>query len=179
MEDPVLVEQLAKANAELYRPCDDEWIAETVHIEGDGWIEAGVLAKPYVAMLKAAPPDAFKRQLWYVRLLSILLPELKIWLQSWDLGLSFEQVYLEAQRRLYENLKQLAPEQQTWMDALLDENDQRLPVEERVLRSQVVPMFLTLLTQDDWQSLADVAAQGMAQGVLQKAQQEITPPVTV
>ena len=64
------------------------------------------------------------------------------------------------------------------MEALLAEDEQQ-PMEERVLRSQVVPMLSALFTQEDRQALADIAAQGMAEGVLQMVQIETTPPVTV
>ncbi|NET37923.1 MAG: hypothetical protein F6K19_38985 [Cyanothece sp. SIO1E1] len=36
MNDLILTEQLAKVNALLTEPCDEEWIAETEQIEGDG-----------------------------------------------------------------------------------------------------------------------------------------------
>lgn len=178
MDDPILAAQLAKVDELLYQPCDEAWIAETSRIEGDGYIEAGPMVQPYVDRLKAASPEDFKRQRRYMRLLSILLPELKAWLQTWELGRSFEAVYTEAQRFTYEHLKQLTSEQEAWMEALLTEDEQK-PMEERVLRSQVVPMLSALFTQEDRQALADIAAQGMAEGVLQMVQVETTPPVAV
>lgn len=172
MDNPSLADQLAKVDELLYQPCNEAWIAETSRIEGDGYIEAGPMMQPYVDRLKAASPEDFKRQRRYMRLLSILYPELKAWLQTWELGCSFEAVYTEAQRLTYEHLKHLTPEQTAWMDALLAEDDQPLPKSERSLRAQVVPMLASLLTQEDQQTLADVAAKGMAQGVLQMVQRE-------
>lgn len=172
MDNPSLADQLAKVDELLYQPCDDAWIAETRRIERDGYIEAGPMMQPYLDRLNAASPEDFQRQRRYMRLLSILYPELEAWLQTWELGCSFEVVYTEAQRLTYEHLKHLTPEQTAWMDALLVENEQQLPESERVLRSQVVPMLASLFTKEDQQALADVAAKGMAQGVLQMVQRE-------
>ncbi|MEM9766490.1 MAG: hypothetical protein AAF892_01235 [Cyanobacteria bacterium P01_D01_bin.71] len=185
MNDQILTEQLAKTG-NLLDLLNDEAGLQAVdaaddasEADWDGPIEAGLGLKAYVEQLETVPPEAYRRQRWTVRLLSILLPELKTWLQSWGLGLSLEAVSIEAQRRVYEHLKQLTSEQQTWMDALLAEDDQKLPMAERRVRSQTVAILSTLFTQDDWQALADVAGQGMVQGVLQVAQQETMPPVAV
>ncbi|MEA5464497.1 hypothetical protein [Leptothoe sp. PORK10 BA2] len=179
MDDPIRAEQLAKVNALLTAPCDAEWIAETEQIEGDGWIEAGVMAKPYVEYLKSLTPEQHRFLRWRMRLFSILYPELKEWLQSWELGRSFEAVYTEARHLIYERLKHPTPEPTDWINALIAEDDQNLPRSERRLRSQVIPMLSALLTQEDRQALADIAAQGMAQSVLQRVQVEIAPPVAV
>ena len=178
-DDPVRAAQLAKVNALLNAPCDEEWIAETTRIEGDGWIEAGVMMKPYVEYLKSRTPEQIKAQFRQMRIQSILLPELHTWIQTWGLGISFEAVHLESRRVLRRHLKQLTPEQEAWLDALVAEDDQNLPIEERTLRAQVVAMLSNLFTQDDWQTLADIAAQGMAKGVLQVAQVNTIPPVAV
>lgn len=179
MDDPTRAEQLAKVNALLSAPCDEEWIAETEWIEGDGWVEAGVMAKPYVEYLKSLTSEQHQFLRRRMRLFSILYPELKEWLQSWELGCSFEAVYTEARQLIYEHLKQPTPEQDAWITALIAEDDQNLPRSERPLRAQVIPLLSALLTQDDRQALADIAAQGMAQGVLQMVQVETVPPVAV
>ncbi|MEM9907168.1 MAG: hypothetical protein AAF921_19315 [Cyanobacteria bacterium P01_D01_bin.44] len=179
MNDPMLAERLAKVNALLTAPCDDAWIAETTRIEGDGWIEAGPRMQPYVETLKSMSPEAIRTMRRQMRIQSILMPELCQWLESWGLGLSFEAVYTEARRVVRRHLKQLTPEQEAWLDALVVEDDQYLPMAERTLRSQVVALFSTLFTEADWQSLADIAAQGMAQGVLQVAQKKETSSIAV
>ncbi|MBE9070136.1 hypothetical protein IQ260_26190 [Leptolyngbya cf. ectocarpi LEGE 11479] len=172
MDDPTRAEQLAKVNALLTAPCDEEWIAETERIEGDGWIEAGVMAKPYVEYLKSLTPEQHQFLRWRMRLFSILYPELKEWLQSWELGCSFDVVYRQARQLICKRLQHPTPEQTDWINVLIAEDDQNLPIEDRHLRSQVVPMLASLLTQEDQQTLADVAAKGMAQGVLQMVQRE-------
>ena len=169
----------SKVNALLSAPCDEDWIAETEHIEGDSWVEAGVMAKPYVEYLKSLTPEQHRFLRRRMRLFSILYPELEGWLQSWGLGRSFKAVYTEARQLIYERLKQPTPEQNDWIDALIAEDDQNLPRAERTLRAQVIPMLSSLLTQEDRQALADIAAQGMAQGVLQMVQVDAVPPVAV
>jgi hypothetical protein len=167
MDEQTLTQQLAKTGNLLDLLNDAPWSQAD---DWDGPIEAGLELKAYVEQLEAVPPEAYRRQRWYVRLLSILWPELKTWLQSWDLGLSFDAVYGEAKQRVYEHLKQLTPEQTAWMESLLAEDEQGLPIAERKMRSQVVPMLSSLLTPDDHQALANIAAQGMAKGVLQRVQ---------
>ena len=125
-------------------------------------------------LLRAVSPEALKRQRRYMRILSILYPELKRWLASWGLGLTFEAVYVEARRLVRQHLlDQLTPEQDAWMDALVAEDDQNLEMAERKLRSQVVAMLSTLFTEEDWRKLAAIAAEGMSKGVLQVAQTNV------
>ncbi|NET37924.1 MAG: hypothetical protein F6K19_38990 [Cyanothece sp. SIO1E1] len=79
-------------------------------------------------------------------------------------------------------LESLSPEQHRFLfrqmriqSILMPELRQwQLPMAERRLRSQVVPMLSALFTQKDRQALADIAAQGIAQGVLQMAQVDNT-----
>ena len=176
MDDKRLAEQLAKTGNLLDVTYEDGWWEVD---DWDGPIEAGVLAKPYAAYLESLTLEQHRFLRRRMRLFSILLPELKGWLQSWELGRSFESVYAEAKRRIYEHLIQPTPEQTDWITALIAEDDQQLPMEERSLRSQVVPMLSSLFTQEDRQALADIAAQGMAQGVLQMVQVETPPPIAV
>ncbi|MGD1952666.1 MAG: hypothetical protein ACFB14_23925 [Leptolyngbyaceae cyanobacterium] len=179
MDEQKLAEQLAKTGNLMDLCSGEEWLNEIETAEDDGWIEAGVMMKPYVEYLKSRTPEQIKVQFRQMRIQSILLPELHNWLQSWGLGISFEAVHLEARRVLRRHLKQLTPEQEAWLDALVAEDDQNLPTEERTLRAQVVAMLSNLFTGDDWQTLADIAAQDMAKGVLQVAQVNTIPPVAV
>lgn len=166
-------EQLALAEAMLYEPCDE------AEIEGNGWVEAGAVMAPYVGGLKAASPEVFERQRRYMQLMTLLLPELKQWMGSWNLGASFEVVYAEAQRCVYGHLKQPTSELGDWLEALLAEDAEDLPTAERRVRSQTASVISKTFTSEDWQYLATVAAEGMSQGVLQVAQRESMPPVAV
>ncbi len=176
MDDQRLAEQLRQTGNLLDILNEDDWW------EGDDWdgpTEAGVMAIPYVKYLESLTPEQHRFLRWRMRLFSILYPELKEWLQSWQLGHSFEAVHTKARRLIYERLKHPTSEQTDWINALIAEDDQNLPRSERRLRSQVVPMLSALLTQEDRQALADIAAQGMAQGVLQMVHVETSPSVAV
>ncbi len=179
MDEQKLAEQLAQTGNLMDLCSGEEWLNEIESAEEDGWIEAGVMMKPYAEYLKSRTPEQIKAQFRQMRIQSILLPELHNWMQSWGLGISFDVVHTEARRVLRRHLKQLTPEQEVWLDALVAEDDQHLPMEERTLRAQVVAMLSNLFTEDDWQTLAGIAAQGLAKGVLQLAQVETTPPVLV
>lgn len=176
MDDQRLAEQLAKTGNLMDVTYEDDWWEAD---DWDGPIETGVMAKPYVEYLNSLTPDQHRFLRWRMRLFSIVYPELEEWLQSWQLGRSFEAVHTEARRRISAHLRQPTPEQTEWINALIAEDDQNLPRSERRVRSQVVPMLSALLTQEDRQTLADIAARGIAQGVLQMAQVDTVPPVAV
>lgn len=181
MDDRVLAAQFAKTGNLMDLCFDEAWLRtpDAIGEAYDGPVEAGLALKPYVEALAKVPPEAFRCQRHQVEILSILLPELKTWLQSWDLGLSFEAVYVEAYRRLHGHLKQFMSEQAAWIEALLAEHKQQLPMVERTVRAQTTVMLAQMFTQEDWQALADTAAQGMAQGVLQWGQREAVPSVAL
>ena len=174
MKDETLAQQLANTGNLLDLLNNQAWLRETQAIETDcgGRVEAGADLKSYTAQLDAVSPSASGRQRHQVKVLSILLPELNVWLQSWGLGLSFEAVYIEAQRRLYEHLQQPTVEQAAWLEALLAEDDQPLTSEQNVIRGQAIAMLSRMFTEDDWQAFAQTAAEGMAAGILQVRQHE-------
>jgi hypothetical protein len=167
MNDATLVEQLRKTGNLLDLLNDEAWVREA---EEEGQVEAGLGLKPYVEMINNASPEALRRQRWYVRVLSILLPELKKWLASWQLGRSQEAVYMEAQQRLYRHLGHLTPEQAEWIEALLAEYEQALPDEQKVIRAQSLANLSQLFTPEDWQAIAEIAAQTMANDILEMGQ---------
>ena len=122
-----------------------------LRFRGDDWngpVEASLELGSYLDAIAATPSTDLANQRRCVRILSILYPELRRWLESWNLGQSFEPVYAEAQRRVYDHVRQLTPEQEQWMDALIEEGDQDLPIEARELRSQVIPFLSSLMTTD-------------------------------
>ncbi|NEP58715.1 MAG: hypothetical protein F6K31_17140 [Symploca sp. SIO2G7] len=177
MDDKRLAEQLAKTGKLMDLTYDDDWWADVEH--DDGRVEAGEMAKPYVAYLDSLTPEQHRSLRQQMRLFSILYPELKTWIQSWELGRSFDAVYLQARKCICKRLQKPTPEQTDWITTLIAEDDQNRPRSERPLRAQVIPMLSALLTQEDRQALADIAAQGMAQGVLQMVQVESASPIAV
>lgn len=162
MNDAILAEQLKKSGNLLDLLNDDHWVRQA---DEEGFIEAGLELMPYVDLLKEASPEILRQQRWYVRVLSILLPELKGWLVSWQLGRSLEAVYMETQQRLYQHLKQLTPEQANWIEALLTEDEQALPDGQKVTRAQVITWLAQLFSEEDWQAIASTAAQALANDI--------------
>ena len=151
MNDAILAEQLRKTGNLMDLLNDDDWVRAA---DEEDFVEAGLGLQPYVDLIQGASPEALRRQRWYVRVLSILLPELKQWLESWQLGRSFEAVYMEAQQRLYRHLEQLTPEQQNWIEALLAEAEQAVPDEQKVVRAQAITWLAQLFSEEDWNALA-------------------------
>ena len=76
MNEQKLAEQLAKTGNLMDLCSCEEWLNEIETAEDDGWIEAGVMKKPYVEYLKSRTPEQIKAQFRQMRIQSILLPEL-------------------------------------------------------------------------------------------------------
>lgn len=174
MNDAILAEQLRKTGNLLDLLNADDWVRAA---DEEDFVEAGLGLQPYVDLIQGASPEALRRQRWYVRVLSILLPELKQWLESWQLGRSFEAVYIETQQRLYKHLEQLTPEQQDWIEALLAEAEQAVPDEQKVIRAQATTWLAQLFSQEDWEDIAAIAAQTIAHDIHQLRQQTTTQTV--
>ncbi len=181
MNDAILAEQLRKTGNLMDLLNDEAWVreADADHASEEGPVEAGLGLQPYVDLLKNAAPEALQQQRWTVQVLSILLPELKGWLESWQLGRSLEAVYIEAQKCLYGHLRHLTPEQTAWIEALLAEKEQALPDEQKVVRAQAVTMLAEMFTAEDWQAIADVASQTMAKDILQMGQEAAVPTLAI
>lgn len=68
---------------------------------------------------------------------------------------------------LWPHLQTLLPEQQTWVYALLDEDEQALEPNQKSVRPRAIAMLSQMFTQEDWKMLANTAAEEMANGLLQ------------
>ena len=181
MDDKILAEQLKKTGNLMDLLSDEAFVRESAAIERacDGAVEAGLGARDYISQIESASPEALKRQRQAVKVLSILLPELRRWLEGWQLGLCFESVYTEAQRLVYERLDDFMFEQQVWIRDLLTENETGLPVGSRSVREEAIAKLSELLSEDGWQALADTAAKEMTEGVLQAVRLNGAPSVAV
>lgn len=176
MNDAILAEQLAKTGNLLDLLADEAWVQETETIEAEccGQVEAGLGLQSYVEQLSTVSPETSHQQHRQVQLLSILLPELKTWLDSWELGLSLGPVYIEAQRRLFKRLQQPKPDQVTWLDALLAGDTQPIVLESKPVRQQAIAQQLSqIFTEEDWQALAKTAAEATEKGILHIRQREM------
>ena len=180
MNDEMLAQQLAATGNLMDLLSDEAWLRETDAIEAEcgGRVEAGLYLKPYVEQLEAVSPEVLRQQRRQVQMLSVLLPELKAWLQSWELGRSFEAVYIEAQRRLYEHLQHPTPEQAKWMASLLAKTAQPAVPDQGMVPGSAIALMSQMFTDDDWQALAQTAAEATAAGIWQVRQQEVTAAAT-
>jgi len=181
MNDAILAEQLRKTGNLMDLLNDEAWVreADADHASEEGTVEAGLGLQPYVELLKDASPEDLQRQRWYVRVLSILLPELKGWLESWQLGRSLEAVYMEAQKCLYGHLRHLTPEQTAWIEVLLAEGEQASPNEQKVIGAEAIAMLAQMFTTENWQAIASVASQKMEKDILQIGQEAAVPTLTI
>ena len=179
MNDAILAEQLRKTGNLMDLLNDEAWVrdADADHASEEWTVEAGLGLQPCLELLKNAAPEALQQQRWTMRVLSVLLPKLKGWLESWQLGRSLEVVYLEAQKCLCSHLRNLTPEQTAWIEALLVEKEQALPDEQTVIRTQSVTILAQIFTSEDWQAIANAAAQAMANDILQMGQSSAVPVV--
>lgn len=175
MNEQRRAEQLQIADERMAQLNDTDWLQQhpAAELEGDGWIEAGNGLQPYVAGLeRLAVPDV-KQMKAQVKVLSILLPVLRERLESCELGASFEAVYVEAQSLLFERIQQAAVAHESWIEALMVAHER----DASVGREQVREKLGEILTLENWQKLAKVAAYEAEKQILKQAQVEI--PATV
>jgi hypothetical protein len=174
MDEKELAQQLEKTGNLMDLLNNNDWLQKTAAAEAEctGYVEAGAGLESYVQQLKNVSTDAFKEQKRQVKLLSILLPALHDWLASWELGLSFEAVYAEAQRLVYGHLVQATLMQAGWIEEVLAENEQGEQLRVRAKLSE-------MLQQEDWQVLAKVAAKDMEKRILARSQVRTDTPIAV
>jgi hypothetical protein len=181
MDEKELAQQLKKTGNLMDLLNDDDWLRKNAAAESEctGYVEAGAGLQNYVQQLKQVSPEAFKAQKRQVQLLSIFLPVLHDWLATWELGLSFEAVYTEAQRLVFSHLAQSTATKAEWLEKVLVEFDPGLPAHEQSRQVRVKEKLSEMLQQEDWQVLAKVAAQDMEKRVLQRAQVRADTPIAV
>jgi hypothetical protein len=176
MDECRLAEQFAQTGNLMDLCANEDWVRESAQVEADcgGNVEAGLAMRAYAARLGSPTVE----QLQMVKLQSILFSELRAWMEAWQLGLSFEAIYTEAHRLIRYRLQHLGPEQHAWAEMLIADPEQTPASDQKPVRSQAIAMLSDLLTQEDWQSLANTAAQGRAVGVLQMRQLNIVSAKT-
>ncbi|MFQ4138101.1 hypothetical protein PGN35_017465 [Nodosilinea sp. PGN35] len=171
MDERRLAEQFAQTGNLMDLCANEDWLKESAQVEADCGrnVEAGLALRDYAA--RSGSPTI--EQLQMVKLQSILFSELRAWMEAWGLGLSFEATYTEARRLIRYHLQHLSLEQHAWAETVLTASEQDLASDQGPGRSQAIAMLSDLLTQEDWQILANTAAQGMAAGVLQMRQLDV------
>jgi hypothetical protein len=169
LDEQVLADQLAKTDNLMDLCLDEAWVRESARIESecDGRIEAGLVMKAYaIAKYDDACHEERRALYQQMRIQSILFSELRLWMEEWGLGISFEESYTTARQLLRAHLKSPTAELQEWLQALLIEDKPSQSVSETPIRNQVREKLAELMTEENWHEIAQVAAQQIATGVL-------------
>ncbi len=170
--DEKLSTQPVKRRSDILAQLNDPvWLKQNAEVEGDGYVEAGNGLQGYVELLKAVTPEAFREQKRQVRALSMLLPVLRDWIVDWELGASFEAVYIEAQRLLFQQIQQASAARENWIEELISAPEQGTRAEHS--QKQLRASLAEILTQENRQALARVAAQDMEKRILQHTQPQV------
>lgn len=164
------VENTGSLTALLNNPV---WLKQNSEADGSGYVEAGDGLQGYVERLKAVTPEAFREQKRQVRALSMLLPVLHDWLVDWELGASFEAVYIEAQSLLFQHVQQASAARESWVEELISAHEQGANAEPLHGQLCLREKLAEILQQEDWQALAKVAAQDMEKRILQHSQTQV------
>ena len=102
---------------------DPVWLKKNADIDCDGWVEAGDGLQPYVAALKQLSVEDMRKIKAQAGVLSMLLPGLRNWMESWGLGASFEAVYIEAQTLLFYRIQKASFAQEDWFEELAGDRE--------------------------------------------------------
>ncbi|MEO1447580.1 MAG: hypothetical protein AAFV46_15355 [Cyanobacteria bacterium J06635_11] len=179
MDNPRRAEQIAKADLLMRQLNDADWLRQNSadEIEDDGWVDAGNGLQPYVAALKRLSVEDMRKIKAQARVLSMLLPVLRDWMVSWELGASFEAAYIEAQTLLFHQIQKASVAQEGWFEelSLAYEQGKRAEYPPALLQKRLTD----ILTQEHWQALAKVAMQDMENRILQHAQIPAELPAAV
>ncbi|MEL6779673.1 MAG: hypothetical protein AAFO06_20730 [Cyanobacteria bacterium J06597_16] len=182
MDDSILAKQYA-LTGDIMDICNDpEWQKESARIEDDcnGYIEAGLPMRGYVEQLQSLTPEQNEQVRQYAKLIHILFPELHKWVESWNLGAGFEEAHKVARSILTERWNSFAIEQEEWVKALIAEEESTEKAADKTVRQQTSAELAQMFTDQDWQKIADGAAQAVKQNVLQVGQvNEIVESETV
>ena len=160
LDERKLAEQWEKTGSLMDLCRDEAWMEEAARIEDecDGRVEAGLVMKAYAAAkYDPALSDVRQNMRRRMRLQSILFSELSLWIEEWDIGAAFEETYTEARRLVRAHLKQPSPDLSDWIEAVLEE-DKQPDDTDKPLRSQTRSQLALMMTDEDWETLAQVAA---------------------
>ncbi len=139
---------------------DHDFLREMVQAEDEcmGMIGAGFPAYSYDS--QPVDPEKLRLAMQKVRLKSILFTELKSLIGSADLGAEMEEAaILEGRMRIRQQLKQLTAEQQSFFNALVEEDS--LNLEHKPLRSQAKAKVYSLLSPNDWSAILEAATNAL------------------
>ncbi|MEM9947977.1 MAG: hypothetical protein AAF810_18215 [Cyanobacteria bacterium P01_D01_bin.36] len=165
LDERKLAKQWDKTGSFMDLCCDETWVCEAARVEEecDGRVEAGLAMRAYATAKYDPALDGVRHEMRRkMRLQSILFVELKRWMTEWDIGLAFEETYTEARRLVRAHLKQPSPALDAWVEAVIEE-DTHLPEEaDKPVRSQTKAQLSLMMSEEDWETLARVAATAAA-----------------
>jgi hypothetical protein len=158
MDDKRLREHYEKTGDLMSILRDPDVLREMVKAEEGCTIGAGFPAYTYDA--PPVDPEKLRLAMQKVRLQSILFTELRILISSAELGPEMaESAILEGRRRIRQQLSHLTVEQQSFFDALVEEDS--LKLEYQPLRSQVKAKLYSLLSPNDWSAILEAATNAL------------------
>jgi hypothetical protein len=160
MDSQIFKEQYEKTGDLMDLMRDPDFLREMVQAEDEcmGMIGAGFPAYSYDS--QPVDPEKLRLAMKKVRLKSILFTELKVLIGSAVLGAEVEEAaILEGRRRIRQQLSQLTVEQQSFFDALVEEDS--LKLEDQPLRSQVKAKLYSLLSPNDWSAILEAATNAL------------------
>lgn len=108
----------------------------------------------------------------------MLLPVLRDWIASWELGASSEAVYIEAQSILFQHIQQASTERESWIEELIAAHEQGARAESPQAQLHLRQRIAAILTQENWQTLATIAALDIEQRVRKRAQAHVESKTT-
>ncbi|MCU0570219.1 MAG: hypothetical protein MUF49_27050 [Oculatellaceae cyanobacterium Prado106] len=170
MDDNLLAEQYDKTG-NLMDWCDTEAWLKSIEADGNEPIEAGLPMKAYQAQLNALTQTQMQQIRDQMKVQSVLFPALHDWMSTWDLGAGFEDTYAIARRLIRQHLGAPTPALQQFIDQIIDQTSAENAQPNCALNSpQVIELLSAVFTPEDWQVMAQAAAQSISAQVLQAGQ---------
>ena len=179
MDDQTLAAQFAQTGDIMDLCRDEAWVRESARLEAecDGRIEAGLAMKAFAeAKYDDSLEDVRQGMRRQMRVQSILFSELQRWMAEWDIDSAFEETYTEARQLVRAHLKQPTPILKAWVEAVLIEDKQAKELADKPVRAQTRTQLSLMMTNEDCDTLARVAAAAAAmvasQSVLRASKHE-------
>ncbi|NJR51103.1 MAG: hypothetical protein HC780_17515 [Leptolyngbyaceae cyanobacterium CSU_1_3] len=142
---------------------DEAWLREAVRLEEEAGVDIEIGCKTTPS--RPIDPVQLRIELTKVRLFSALFQELRNLLIQADLGAGLEAALIKGRFVIQHRLRSLSPTQMTSFEALLEGK----PHEEApVSQSQVTSALSRLLTDLDWQEIADSATAALQTHLLEQ-----------
>lgn len=171
MDDSRLAAQYAQSG-DLMDLCNNEaWLRESAHIEDEGQVEAGLAMKDYSQTVSALTNEQIQQLRQRMKVQSVLFTALRQWMESWDLGAGLDDTYTVARRLIRNHLANLTPDQRAAIDRLEGENVAPGKIN-RFTRQEAVALLSEFFTQEDWETMAEVASRSISLRVLKARQSQ-------